>query len=159
MADYRFLTVWHIVAPLESAWNAIHDTAHWPAWWRGVEGVEELASGDRCGIGTRCRYTWKGRLPYRLRFDARITAVEPLVSITGVVSGELEGIGRWLFSRRGRVARICYEWRVRTVLRWMDALDPLARPLFEWNHNGIMDDGCAGIARLLRAPQARITHR
>ena len=47
-----------------------------------------------------------------------------------------------------------YEWNVHTTKRWMNAMAPLLRPVFEWNHNWVMRNGGAGIAELLGVPAA-----
>jgi hypothetical protein len=38
---------------------------------------------------------------------------------------------------------------VATTRRWMSLLAPVARPVFEWNHDWVMARGGEGIARLL----------
>ena len=97
-SEYRLSTVWRLEAPLHAVWNAIHDSARWPEWWKSVEQVAELETGSSDGIGALQRYTWKGRLPYRVVFDVRVTRIEPLVALEGMASGDLEGIGCWRFS-------------------------------------------------------------
>jgi hypothetical protein len=151
MTTYRFVTVWRIEASLARVCDAIHAREHWPCWWKGVEKVEKIATGDENGIGSIARYTWKSVLPYRLTFDVKVTHVEPMVSIEGKAMGELEGIGRWTFSSQGGCTTVRYEWHVRTTKRWMNWLAPLARPLFGWNHHAVMQQGGIGLARLLNA--------
>ena len=58
-------------------------------------------------------------------------------------------IGRWrLFEQDGVTAAI-YEWNVRTTKAWMNALAPIARPIFKANHDWGMRNGATGIADLL----------
>jgi Polyketide cyclase / dehydrase and lipid transport len=151
MAKYRFVTNWHVTAPIESVWNEIYHSEFWPTWWKGVESVVELTRGDRDGIGGIRRYTWKSRLPYKLTFDMRTVRVEPLSTIEAVATGELEGKGLWQFSvdRTGTVAR--YDWEVQTTKLWMNMLSPLARPLFKWNHDVVMGWGAEGLRKRLGA--------
>lgn len=151
MEAYDFVTVWCIEAPLERVFQAIYHSERWPEWWRSVENVTELEPGDGSGLGRLRRSTWKGRLPYRLTFDVRVTRIEPLALLEGEARGELEGVGCWRFSTDGRATTIRHEWRVRTTRRWMNVLAPVARPLFEWNHHEIMRQGGEGLARLLSA--------
>ena len=96
--EYRFVTVWWIEAPIEAVCEAISHSLNWPQWWRNVESVEELASGDARGIGSVRRYTWRGRLPYRLTFDICVVHAEPLTTVAGIASGDVEGQGRWSFT-------------------------------------------------------------
>jgi len=159
-SEYRLSTVWRLEAPLEAVWNAIHDSARWPEWWKNVERVAELEAGSSDGIGARQRYTWKGRLPYRVVFDVRVTRIEPLVALEGIASGDLEGIGCWRFSsERGSIAVVRYEWRVQTRRGWMNLFAPLAKPLFQWNHDFVMHEGGTSLARLLDARLVSIEHR
>ena len=46
MASYRFLTTWLLETPRQPVWDAIHDQARWPRWWRGVEAADELRPGE-----------------------------------------------------------------------------------------------------------------
>ena len=149
--DYRLVTLWCIEAPLEQVCDAISDSLNWPRWWRNVERVEELDSGDARGIGSVRRYTWRGRLPYRLTFDIRVVDAERLAWVEGTASGDLQGRGRWTFSTDGRVTRARFDWQVCTTTAWMNLTGPLARPLFRWNHDGIMRCGGEALARALDA--------
>lgn len=149
MAEYRLITVWRIDAPVQRVYEAICRPARWPSWWRGVKDVVELEPGDELGVGSVQRYTWKGLLPYALTFTVRVVRVKPLATLEGIVSGELEGVGRWHFSQDGSTTGVCYEWQVRTTKRWMNLLAPIASPLFKWNHNLVMREGGNGLARLL----------
>ena len=151
MAKYSFVTIWHVNAPIESVWNEIYHSESWPTWWKGVESVVELKRGDKNGIGSVRRYTWKSRLPYKLTFGMRTVRVEPLLIIEAVATGELEGKGLWQFSvdRTGTVAR--YDWEVETTKLWMNMLSPLARPLFKWNHDVVMGWGAKGLRKKLGA--------
>jgi uncharacterized protein YndB with AHSA1/START domain len=153
MARYRFLTTWCLEAPVERVFEAIHDTESWPSWWKGVESVVEIEKGGDGddGVGSLSRYTWKSRLPYRLDFEMRVTRVERPYLMEGSAIGELSGTGRWrLFD--GPATAVIYEWDVETTRRWMNLLDPLARPVFAWNHDVVMRQGGQGLARLLGTP-------
>jgi hypothetical protein len=157
--DFEFVTIWRIEAPIHEVYEAISHSYDWPKWWRGVEQVTELERGDAHGVGGLFRYTWKSLLPYRLTFDMRITRVRPLAAIEGVASGELEGTGRWLFTAEDGVTTVRYEWQVRAIKRWMNLAAPIARPLFKWNHDILMQQGGQGLARLLNARLIGMAHR
>jgi uncharacterized protein YndB with AHSA1/START domain len=151
VSRYRFLTTWCLEASIEPVWEAIHDSARWPQWWRGVEKVVELEPAGEDGTGQLARYTWKSRLPYELEFEMRTTRVERPHSLEGLASGELEGSGRWRVFERGGTTAVLYEWDVRTTRQWMNLLAPVARPIFGWNHDYVMRNGAEGLARLLDA--------
>lgn len=149
MADYRFLTTWLLDSPREPVFDAIHDQASWPGWWRGVEEASEVRPGDESGVGTVARMVWKSLLPYRVEFEVTTTHVERPHLLQADAVGELTGVGRWrLFEEEGATA-VLYEWNVATTRAWMNLLAPVARPVFEWNHDWVMARGGEGMANLL----------
>jgi uncharacterized protein YndB with AHSA1/START domain len=157
--EYRLSTIWHIDAPLQEVWAAIQDSAHWPEWWNNVVCVEQLEAGSDQGVGAVQRYTWKGWLPYRLVFDMRVTRVVPLVALEGEASGDVEGAGRWSFSSDSYHRTVVrYDWCIRTRRGWMNALAPLMRPVFQWNHDAVMHEGGEALARRLDARLLGIEH-
>ena len=155
---YRFVTVWQIEAPLEDVCEAIYHSLNWPQWWHNVESVVELSPGNQQGIGSIRRYTWHGRLPYRLTFDIRVIHMVPLASIEGVASGDVEGKGYWSFTVDGSVTIVRYEWNVHTTPIWMNLLSLLVHPLVKWNHNAVMQQGGEALANLLNARLLGVAH-
>ena len=149
MPDYAFITQWWFDAPIERVWDAIRDSEKWPEWWRSVVSVQKIRAGDADGVGDVRRYTWRGRLPYRLTFDMTTTRVEAPSRIEGAASGELEGRGLWRLAADNDGTSVRYDWNVRATKRWMRLLAPIARPIFAWNHDAVMADGERGLRRLL----------
>lgn len=158
MADYHLLTIWRIEAPLAKVYAAVESSLLWPEWWRSVKEVKEIADGRADGIGSVRRYAWQGKLPYRVVFDVRATRIEEQVSIEGTATGDLEGIGRWSFSRQGRTSIVEHDWQVRSNRWWMNLVAPLARSIFIFNHRQIMEQGGKSLARLLDAPRVAQEH-
>ena len=152
MAEYRLLTIWRIEAPLEKVYAAIHDPLRWPDWWPAVQKVEQAAAGDAEGVNSVWRYSWQGKLPYRVGFEVCATRIEKEQSIEGTTRGDLEGTGSWRFSRQGAVSVVRCEWHVRSTRWWMNLTAPVARSMFIRNHALVMAQGGKGLARLLRSP-------
>ena len=151
-SHYCFVTNWAIPAPQERVWEALMRPEEWPDWWRGVERVELLKTGyDDLGRGAVRRYTWKSRLPYRLTFIMETTVIAPQSRIEGVASGELQGSGVWQLSHADGMTHVQYDWQVETTKAWMRLFAPIARPLFEWNHDVVMDWGRIGLLRRVGA--------
>ena len=151
LASYRFLTTWVLDAPLDAVWEEIYASERWPEWWRGVERAEKVREGDENGVGAVVDYTWRSVLPYPVRFKGETLEVERPRRIHARAWGELDGNGTWrLFGGANGVA-VTYDWRVETTQAWMNALAPLARPVFAWNHHAIMRWGGEGLARRLGA--------
>jgi uncharacterized protein YndB with AHSA1/START domain len=149
MAEYAFLTTWLLESPRQPVWEAIHDQARWPEWWRGVEEAEELSRPPGDDVGTVARMVWKSLLPYRVEFEVTTTRVEHQHLLEGHAVGELEGTGRWRLYEQAGVTAVLYEWNVKTTKPWMNLFAPLLRPAFEWNHDWVMARGGEGIAELL----------
>ena len=150
MASYEFITVWRFNAPLEKVWEAIKRSESWHEWWKGVLRVEELKAGDAEGVGKIVRSTWKSALPYTLEFDSEVVRIDPMKQIESRAFGELQGTGLWTFDAEDENrTRVRYDWRVDTTKAWMNALAPVARPFFRWNHDVIMNWGGEGLAKKL----------
>jgi uncharacterized protein YndB with AHSA1/START domain len=154
VADYRFLTTWLLDSPREPVWDAIYDQERWPEWWRGVEEATEVRHGDDRGtgvdgVGTVSRLVWKSLLPYRVEFEVTTTRVEHPHLLEADAVGELTGVGRWRLYEQEGVTAVVYEWNVATTKAWMNLLAPIARPVFEWNHDWVMARGGEGLSRLL----------
>ncbi len=151
MADYSFVTVWRIDAPIDNVWDAINQIERMPDWWKYVESVAVLEPGDEKGIGRLVHIVWTSALPYKLSFDMRVTHAKQPHLLELVAKGELNGTGRWQLSQEGSVTVVRYDWNVNTTKRWMNALAPLMRPIFAWNHDILMNEGGKSLARLLNA--------
>jgi len=149
MKAYEFLTIWRVKAPIETVWNEIYHSDEWPTWWKGVESVVEVRTGDENGVGSIRRYTWKSKLPYRLSFNMQTIRIEPPRLLEGIAVGELQGRGLWQLSTEGSETIVRYNWNVETTKSWMNLMSPIARPLFEWNHNVVMNWGAEGLAERL----------
>lgn len=148
-ARYEFLTTWLLRAPRETVWDALADTAAWPEWWQGVESVAELDGGDGQRVGSRYRVRWRSLVPYSVEFDFEVERVEPPRLMRGRATGDLDGAGAWRLYEQDGLTAVTYDWRVSTSKRWMNLVAPLARPVFEWNHNWVMARGGEGLARRL----------
>ena len=151
MADYRFLTTWVVDAPIERVWDAIYAIQEWPTWWRGVERVTELVHGEGDGVGTIYAHIWRSRIPYAVQFTVEVVRVEKPHLIEAKAEGGLAGTGTFRLFAGPVGTAVTYDWAVRTTKAWMNAIAPVARPVFAWNHHAVMKNGGAGLARLLNA--------
>lgn len=140
---YAFLTTWLLECSREQIWEALRDAESWPDWWRGVERVTVLAPDERYLIA------WRSRIPYELEFEFDVQELDAPRSMRGEASGELTGTGHWRLFEHDGVTAVLYDWNVRTTKAWMNVLAPVARPIFEYNHNIVMRWGGEGLARRL----------
>jgi uncharacterized protein YndB with AHSA1/START domain len=147
--QYEFLTTWLLESTREPVFDALYAQERWPQWWRGVERADEVAPGDESRIGAVSQMVWRSFLPYRVEFEVTTTRVERPHLLEGRAVGELEGVGRWRLFEQDGVTAVLYEWDVATTRAWMNLVAPIARPIFEWNHDWVMARGGEGLARLL----------
>ena len=146
---FHLITDWTLEAPVEPVWQALMAPEQWPSWWRAVERVETLATGEASGVGALRRITWRTALPYTLTFAMRVTRVEPMTLIEGRAEGELDGLGRWTLKADSARTQVRYDWIVDVTRPWMRVAAPLLRPVFAWNHGIVMRWGYEGLTRKL----------
>jgi len=151
MADYRFVTIWRLQAPIQRVFAEIDDIEAWPDWWPSVRRVERLVEGGEGGIGAAFSTTFVGRLPYTLRFDLRVTRRQPPTSLSGEATGELEGVGEWTLWEEDGWTLVRYVWAIRTTATWMNLMArlPFVDAIFRLNHHAVMRTGLAGIRERL----------
>lgn len=149
MANYQFVTQWHLAAPIDTVWGAIQRSEDWPQWWPAVVSVEELTPGAADGLGNVRRFVWKMPLSYTLAFETEVVCIQAPVLLEATAVGEVVGKGVWQLASTDQGTSITYTWSVRTTKPWMNSLAAIARPLLEWNHNAVMDQGGQGLAKHL----------
>lgn len=132
-------------------WDVLEDVLAWPSWWRGVVSVEELDPGDAERVGSRHVVEWRSRLPFSVRFEFHAEHVRRPELMEGTARGDLDGSGRWRLFEEGGVTAVLYEWEVSSTRVWMNAVAPVAKPVFARNHDTVMRWGGEGLARRLGA--------
>ena len=145
MSQYSFVTHWKFKAPLEQVWKEIRDMDSWPEWWKYVRDVQLIKKGDANDLGSIRRIFWTTALPYKLSFDLELVALDHHRRIEGKAFGDLSGLGIWTFESQGDMTYVRYDWSVSTTKKWMNLFAPIARPLFSWNHDKVMDAGYEGL--------------
>jgi Polyketide cyclase / dehydrase and lipid transport len=131
------------------AWEVLQEPLRWPEWWRGVQRVSELDGGDGRRVGSRYRIAWRSRVPYELEFDFVVRRVDEPCCMAGEAIGDLQGSGTWRLFEQNGITAVVYDWDVTTSKRWRNLIAPLARPVFEYNHDVVMRWGGEGLARRL----------
>jgi hypothetical protein len=92
---------------------------------------------------------WRSRIPYELEFEFAVRELDEPCSMSGEATGALTGSGHWRLFEQDGVTAVTYEWNVCTAKAWMNVLGPVAKPVFEYNHNVVMRWGGEGLARRL----------
>lgn len=132
-------------------WDALWAVDRWPSWWGGLTSVQLLQPGTGPDqLGAVRQFTWKTKLGYCLVFNLKLIQVERLRLLQSNASGDLEGTGVWTLTTEGDQTIVQYDWNVSTTKQWMNWLAPVARPLFNWNHDKVMQEGENGLRVYLR---------
>ena len=144
--DYLFLTHWQARGKAEDAYEILTDVAGYPRWWRDVYlAVTPLAPAGKDGLGQSYRLLTRAKLPYRLRWDARIVQTRRPHSFTIEATGDFVGRGIWIFTERANDLRVSFDWRLRAEKPLLKSLSFLLKPLFRWNHGWAMARGEEGL--------------
>jgi hypothetical protein len=126
------------------------DCLAWPEWWRGVESVTELDAGDEHRVGGAYRGVWRAPVVgYCVDFDFHVEEVDDPARMAGSARGGLAGRGVWRLFEQAGVCAVTFDWEVRSTRAWMNALAPVARPLFTSGHDRLMAQGGRDLARRL----------
>lgn len=153
--EYHFLTHWRVRGTLAEVTAIISDATQLTRWWPAVYlDVKELKPGDANGIGREISLYTKGFLPYTLRWNFRVTEVEPQKRIKLEAKGDFVGYGIWTFEPDGDWVNIQYEWRIRAEKPILRDLSFLLKPLFSANHRWAMQKGLESLELELRRRQA-----
>jgi uncharacterized protein YndB with AHSA1/START domain len=148
--EFYIPTVWRFRAPAERIYDLLSAPQEFVRWWPEVYlAVEDEEAGDAQGVGRRLNLLTKGKLPYRLRWQAEVLEAERPHRMTIRARGDLDGRGEWRFTQDGEWVDARYDWTVYVTQAWMVRLAPLLRPVFVWNHRWAMQRGFEGLAREL----------
>jgi len=152
MDGYRFLTVWWTSATTYRVWETLANYAAWPTWWRGIQSVEVLRSGDKSGVGTILRQQWRSQVPYTLIFDLEMLRIEGEKLLDGRASGDLEGSCTWTLFPVDGGTELRFNVNVRPGRWWMNLPIPFVPRIVQASFETIMAWGREGLARTLGVP-------
>ena len=144
---YHLTTSVHLQAARGQVWATLADIGAWPTWWRWARRIDVLQSPGPDGVGGVYRTTIATRLGYGFTYAAEVVEVEAPRMILAHSTGDLEGWGLFLLHEASTGTHVDFTWLVETHRRWMNAVAPMARPLFVWNHDRLMQDFGRGLAR------------
>jgi uncharacterized protein YndB with AHSA1/START domain len=139
MKPFTYDRTWTFALAPDELWSVLTRTDEYPLWWRWLRGFDTagLIEGEYADCVVR------GPLPYSLTFRIHILEVVPSELVRTEVSGDLDGPARLELTPKGADCNARLSWSVdlrspllRPMARW-------ARPLMEWGHNWVVDNGVA----------------
>ena len=109
--EYVFLTHWRVPGTLDQAYDILIDVRGYLRWWSDVYLQVDRISSISAGAGAKARLLTRGKLPYKLRWQAEIIEADRPISFV---------ISRFFLSRSSNGI---------TVGRWPAAKKDCARKL------------------------------
>lgn len=126
------------------AFTALADIEGYPSWWPEIKEVRPIDE-------TRVDVHIRAALPYSLHVRLHKVIEDRKAGILRTrLTGDLEGWSSWSIAALGAGCRLRFDEEVVTTKPIMNALTPVARPLFRLNHSLMMRHGESGLRRMLQ---------
>jgi hypothetical protein len=154
--DYQFITHWHVQGSAANVYDVLVDARGYLRWWSQVYlGVTLVKPAGEHGLGGVFDLHTRGKLPYTLRWQARVSGTHYPEAFTIEATGDFVGRGTWTLAQDGEWVNITFDWRLRAEKPLLRYLSFLFKPLFSANHRWAMARGEEGLRRELahRRPQ------
>ena len=141
-SDYHFVDKWRVEGDVKEVADILEDALSLPRWWGSVYfEAEELEPGGEQGVGKVISLRAAGWLPYTLRITFRTFESNYPYGFSMTATGDLEGIGIWIFAPDGPHVDITYDWTIRANKAIVRSLSFILKPIFRSNHNWTMKRG------------------
>ncbi len=140
--DYHFITHWRVQSTVEEVYDILSNPTELPRWWQDVYlNVKEMTPGNANGVGKQVRLLTKGYLPYRLKWEFRVTETRKPYGLSIKAWGDFDGVGVWNFQQENDWVSITYNWKIRADKPLLRRLSFLLKPAFSVNHRWAMAKG------------------
>ena len=150
--DYQFLTRWRVLGTAAEVYDLVIDAQGYLRWWRQVYlGVTTVTQPGEHGLGAVYDIHTRGKLPYTLRWRARVTETRYPAGFTIEATGDFLGRGIWSFEQEDDWVNLIFDWRLRAEKPLLRYLSFLFKPLFRANHRWAMARGQEGLQNELAA--------
>ena len=140
--EYHFITHWQVEGDVQEVSDILEDVPSLARWWPSVYlDVNILEPGDERGVGKVVSLYTKGWLPYRLRWQFRVTESRAPYGSTLEAWGDFNGRGIWTLEQVGPMVNVTYDWKIRADKPLLRYLSILLKPIFAANHRWAMAKG------------------
>jgi len=148
--EFHIPTTWRVRGSASRVFEVLSEPQEFVRWWPQVYlTVREVKAGDANGLGRVVDLHTKGWLPYTLRWQAEVVAIDKPRSMSLRARGDLAGRGEWRLRQDGDWTEAHYDWTVLVTQPWMVLFAPLLEPVFVANHRWAMQRGLEGLQREL----------
>ena len=140
--EYHFITHWQVEGDVQEVSDILEDVPSLARWWPSVYlDVNILEPGDERGVGKVVGLYTKGFLPYKLRWQFRVTESRAPYGSALEAWGDFNGRGIWTLEQVGPMVNLTYDWKIRADKPLLRYLSVLFKPIFAANHRWAMAKG------------------
>lgn len=151
--DYHFITHWRVEADAVEVYDLLSRPENFYRWMKSFPllRVEPMTPGGPKGTGRTERFTVKSFLPYTLCWEMECVEAEPPHRFTSIARGDLSGRGIWTFIQKRIWTEITFDWKITVQKPLLRYTSFFLRPIFQWNHDWIMERWQNDLQRILAA--------
>ena len=107
--EYHFITRWRVEGIINEVADILKAADELPRWWPSVYlDVKVLEPGDKDGTGKVVSLHTRGRLPYTLRWQFRVTESRYPHGFSLEAWGDFNGRGIWTIEQDGEWVNVEY---------------------------------------------------
>lgn len=141
---FAFDRTWTFPDTPDELWAILQRTDEYRAWWRWLREFDT----DGLVEGGSARCVVRGPFPYSLNFTVHVRKVEECHLVETEVTGDLAGPARLEIEPDGNGSRARLVWSVELCSPLLRELARWARPLMEWGHGWVVDNGVRQFRRI-----------
>jgi uncharacterized protein YndB with AHSA1/START domain len=118
--EFHIPTTWRVRGSASRVFEVLSEPQEFVRWWPQVYlTVREVKAGDANGLGRVVDLRTKGWLPYTLRWQAEVVAIDKPRSMSLRARGDLAGRGEWRLRQDGDWTEALYDRTVLVTQPWM----------------------------------------
>ena len=112
--DYQFITHWRVLGLNAKVYDILADASGYLRWWSQVYlEVTVVKPAGEHGLGGVFDLHTRGKLPYTLRWRARVSETNYPHGFSIEAAGDFVGRGTWIFTQDRNWVAITFGWRLR----------------------------------------------
>ncbi len=122
----------------EQLWERLTNVSDYETWWPWLQRFRPIGGFDE---GARWACTVSPPVPYDVRFSVLLEDVRPACSVRARVVGDIEGDAELELHPDGDGCSARLRSHLAPANRMLRSVGAAARPLVEWSHDWVLDQG------------------
>lgn len=142
--EFRSDRAWDFDVGPDELWERIAAVDNYESWWPWLRRFEPTG-GLAMGAEWNCEVS--PPLPYKVRFSLWLDQVDPGVDAHAQVHGDIGGEALLTVVENGQGSTARLQSRLYPTNLLLRRAGQVARPLIEWGHDWVLDEGCRQFVR------------